>query len=219
MNIINLKGKRFGKLLVIDKTLERTKSGSVKWRCKCDCGNEVVISSASLKSGTKSCGCYLAEWNSSTKRIYEYDRENKRIYNIWRGVKARVSEKGSSKNCQLYAKRGIKMCEEWQEDFIKFYNWAINNGYKNDLTLDRIDSNGNYEPNNCRWASSKEQANNRRTNRNITYNGETHTIQEWSTILKIPYYTIRNRLYQLNWDVERTLSTPNKNIRRKERGK
>lgn len=105
-----------------------------------------------------------------------------------------------------YGGRGIKVCEEWFE-FSGFYCWAQANGYAEDLTLDRIDVNGNYEPGNCRWVDIKTQENNRTNNVVISFNGESHTRQEWSEITGIKYTTIRNRIDNLGWSVERALTT------------
>ena len=111
----------------------------------------------------------------------------------------------------IYGGRGIEVCKEWKEDFLNFYNWAINNGYKDNLSIDRIDVNGNYEPNNCRWATAKEQARNMRTNVNLTYNGETHCISEWAEITGIKASTIRYRIKIAGWSVEKALTTPIRN--------
>jgi hypothetical protein len=111
-------------------------------------------------------------------------------------------------NYERYGGRGIRVCEEWLADYINFYNWAINNGYKEGLTLDRIDSNKNYEPDNCRWATYKEQANNTRRNNFITYNGETHTLTEWAEKLGIKRSTLNTRIHRQHWDIEKALTTP-----------
>lgn len=94
------------------------------------------------------------------------------------------------------------MCDEWLHDFMSFYNWSVNNGYDDNLTIDRINADGNYEPNNCRWTTYKQQSINKRNNRNYTINGETHCLKEWSKILNINYGTLRTRL-KLGWSIER----------------
>jgi hypothetical protein len=113
-------------------------------------------------------------------------------------------------NCDYkkwYGARGIIICEEWRNDFKAFYDWAMSNGYREDLTLDRIDVNGNYCPDNCRWVTSKQQANNRRNTRKLTYNGETHSVSEWADILGIKY-TVLNARVHYGWDDERVLTQP-----------
>lgn len=115
------------------------------------------------------------------------------------------------KSCSAYYEyggRGIKICNEWLNDFMNFYNWAINNGYKEDLTIDRINNNGNYEPQNCRWATPKEQANNRRkeiTSRYLTYKDKTQTVKEWCNEYDINYSTLSCRINKLKWSDEKAL--------------
>lgn len=119
----------------------------------------------------------------------------KRIHKIWVCMKDRCSTKNKSRQAyQLYSSRNIKICNEWLESFENFKNWAINNGYKDNLSIDRIDVNGNYEPSNCRWATNEEQANNKRNNIKVEYNGEIHTLAEWAKILNINYFTFRDRI-------------------------
>lgn len=127
------------------------------------------------------------------------------LYSRWRGVKRRCFDKTIG-NYYLYGGRGITMCEEWKS-FKNFYDWAIENGYREDLTLDRIDVNGNYCPENCRWVTHKIQSNNRRDNHFITYNNETHTIADWARKLNINLMTLNTRLNR-NWSIERALTTP-----------
>ena len=95
-----------------------------------------------------------------------------------------------------YGGRGISICDEWLNDFSSFYNWAVNNGYKDTLFIDRINNNGNYEPSNCRWVTPKENSNNKRNNIYIAYKGETHTMSQWAEILQMSESTLRNRMYR-----------------------
>jgi hypothetical protein len=113
-----------------------------------------------------------------------------------------------------YGGRGISICDEWRNSFEVFEMWAINNGYDESLTIERIDVNGNYEPNNCRWATNKEQQNNKQNNRRITWNDETKTLAEWSEIVGIKKTTLKERL-NAGWDVEAALTTP---VKRRTRG-
>ena len=108
-----------------------------------------------------------------------------------------------------YGKRGIVMCDEWKNDFVSFYDWAMDNGYREHLTIDRIDVNGNYEPSNCRWVTKEIQNKNTRRNINITYKGETHNVSEWASILNMNINTLYDRLRR-GWSGEKTLSTPTK---------
>lgn len=102
-----------------------------------------------------------------------------------------------------YGGRGIKVCDEWKDSFFAFYEWAIKNGYDDDLSIDRIDVNGDYEPSNCRWATKEQQSLNTRRKRLYSFQGETHTLKEWSKILNINYTTLRSRIIYMNWDISK----------------
>ena len=130
-----------------------------------------------------------------------------RLYSIYKGMKDRCRYK-SNDNYNRYGGRGIRVCEEWLSDFMSFYNWALKNGYKDNLTLDRIDSNGNYEPSNCRWQTYKEQANNTRRNHFITFNNETHTLTQWAEKIGMKRSTLSNRITVKKWSIEKALTTP-----------
>lgn len=127
-----------------------------------------------------------------------------RLYEIWRGMKRRCND-GNRKEYQIYGGRGIKVCKEWETSFNAFRNWALNNGYNDTLTIERNDVNGNYEPSNCRWATKKEQANNRRDNKFLTHNGKTLTVAQWAKELNIHENTLRNRI-QKGWSEEKIFS-------------
>lgn len=183
---IDLTGERFGKLTVIEYAGSKNKH--TMWKCKCDCENETIISGDSLKRGkSKSCGCL------QRKAVTKHKMYDTRIYHIWRHMKERCYNK-NYKRYSDYGGRGITICDEWKNDFAAFYNWAITNGYADDLTIDRIDVNGNYESSNCRWVDMKTQQNNRRNNHLVTVNGVTYTIAEWSKITGLNHNTIYGRL-------------------------
>ena len=192
-----LSGKKFGRLTV-EKFEYCGPNGHAYWRCKCDCGNYKVVRASHLKSGNViSCGC------AQTRKTH--GGTNSRIYPIWNNMKQRCSNPNSIE-FHLYGGRGIAVCEEWRNSFKHFRDWAFSNGYRDDLTIDRKDNNGPYCPENCRWATMREQANNTRRTRFLTYNGETHSVSEWARILGINQSTLNMRLNKYNWSVEDALS-------------
>lgn len=196
--------KKFGRLTVL-KYVESESKDSM-FLCKCDCGTEKVVRGTHLKNGKiLSCGCLQKERTS--KAHIKHNLSDSRIYKIYKGIIKRCY-KSNDPAYKNYGGRGIKVCDEWLKDFMSFYNWAINNGYKEDLTIDRIDVDGNYEPSNCRWVNKKIQSRNTRRNHYITYNGETHCISEWAEITNLPQSAIKHRINRDKWSIERALTTP-----------
>lgn len=194
-------GQKFGRLIALYKLRNYHRRGSY-WLCVCDCGNFKEVYLGSLTSGaTTSCGCYHKEIAKNVN--LKHGKRHTRLHKIWRDMKQRCYNKYNT-SYKDYGERGITVCDEWLTDFINFYIWAMANGYNDKLSIDRIDVNGNYEPNNCRWATAKQQARNRRSNINYTINGETHCIKEWCEILNLNYKTVSTRLSR-NWLIAKAL--------------
>ena len=202
-----INGIKFGKLIVIKETEKRNKNGSVYCLCKCECGNEIEIAKNSLISGnTKSCGCYLKEKRKQYISNYLHGESKTRLHTIWCEMKRRCYCK-TDKAYNNYGGRGIKVCEEWKNNYLCFKEWAINNDYKENLTIDRINNDGDYEPNNCRWINKKQQANNRRTNIKIRYKNKEYTLKQLAELLQIKYSKIywaykNNSLYKYGIEIE-----------------
>lgn len=186
-----LAGQRFGRLTVIERA-GSTPGGVSKWKCICDCGNIVIASCGNLKNGhTKSCGCLVKEKAKETHQTHGLRKTT--LYSVWRGMLARCYDT-NDRYYKNYGLRGIVVCEEWRNDFKAFYDWAMAHGYKEGLSIDRKDTNGNYEPDNCRFVTMKVQQNNRTNNRLVTYGGRTKTVAEWADETGIPVKTLYNRL-------------------------
>ena len=165
MNAIkDLTGMKFGRLTVVRIESEHI---PVSWLCKCECGKEKIVRSGNLTSGnTRSCGCLRNELVAkASKAITKHGmaKDDLRLYRIWQNMRQRCNNP-KHKDYRNWGSRGIRICAEW-DDFKAFYDWAMSNGYADNLTLDRINNDGNYEPSNCRWATMKEQQNNRRNNK------------------------------------------------------
>ena len=139
---------------------------------------------------------------------YPKEAKESRLLTIWYSMRQRCYGNKNSESYKKYGAKGIRICDEWKNDYMSFYNWAMSNGYSDELTIDRIDYKGNYEPSNCRWATSKTQANNKSNVRRYSFNGEAHTIPEWSELTGIDSTVIWARLCTLGWSIERTLTTP-----------
>lgn len=193
MAIKNLENQKFGRLTVIDRAEDYTSASGrnyIVWNCLCDCGNTKKVLAKNLLAGlTKSCGCLHKEIATKVNTIHGlcYNR----IHNIWRGMHNRCRE-GYEGAYKHYAGRGIKVCDAWN-DFAVFCEWATSNGYEEGLTIDRIDVNKEYSPDNCRWVTQKIQTNNKRNNILLEYKGKFKTVKQWSEELGIKYSVLKYR--------------------------
>ena len=198
MNKKDYTGFKTGTLTVI-KPSKRTKNHQY-WLCKCDCGNFKEVRADHLTDGRmQSCGCLRYKLIGEKKKTHGQCRT--RIYRIYRNMLNRCYYKPFIEY-HRYGGRGIIVCKEWLDNFINFYNWAMANGYSDELSIDRIDPNGNYEPNNCRWVTQQQQQNNKRCNHYITYNGETLSLADWSRKLNIPYWKISREINKNKRNIE-----------------
>lgn len=196
----DLTGLRVGRLTVVEPA-ER-KNGRTAWKCLCDCGNNTVVLTASLTEGhTNSCGCYHKERTSETFK--KHGQFGTRLYRIWSNMVQRCGNPNSD-SYYMYGETGITVCDEWR-DFSVFYEWAMANGYADDLSIDRMENDKGYYPENCRWATPKEQTDNRRCTHYLSYKGKRQTLKAWSDETGIPYKNLLWRV-QHNWPVERALS-------------
>lgn len=188
----DLTGDRYGKLTVISFSHYSDDKKRTFWKCKCDCGCEVIARADQLKNGhTKTCGCFYNK--EIITLIKRYGKSAERIYNIFHGMKQRCYNPNSTEY-KNYGGRGISICDDWMNAPQDFITWSLENGYEDTLSIDRIDNNGNYEPSNCRWTTVIQQANNTRRNIYIKFHGETKTLAEWSRVLGFDYELVYGRL-------------------------
>ena len=177
-------GKTFGRWFVICRN-GNTKNKSKQYLCRCECGIEKNVVGVHLLNGkSTSCGCFSAE--QVRERMTKHGKTNTRLIYIWQGIKQRCFLE-TDKHYQWYGARGITICDEWKNDFMSFYNWAICNGYDKNKSIDRINNNGNYEPSNCRWVDHKTQCRNRRSNLLINIDGQIKPLIEWCEIKGFNY--------------------------------
>ena len=180
----DISGQKFGRLTAL---FPIAGIRPIKWHCMCECGNEVDVSGCSLRNGTtKSCGCYKRELHKT------HGLTDTKLHGVWRGMLQRCYYQKHVDN-KWYLSKSLEVCDEWRYDFASFYDWSIKNGYRDGLSIDRIDNSLGYSPENCRWSTPQEQANNRSTNINITYQGRTQTLKQWATELGIKYGTLYYR--------------------------
>lgn len=208
--MIDLTNQKFGRLKVVGRDgyhIYPSGKRRAKWLCQCDCGNLVSVVTSDLKNAhTQSCGCLRKETTALLKQTH--CQCESRLYSIWCGMKNRCYNSKQS-NFRYYGARGIAICDEWREDFCAFYSWAIKHGYKDNLSLDRININDGYYPQNCRWVTVGEQSLNRSNNHLIQYNDKTQSIKEWSGETGIAYDCLFYRL-EHGWTVRDALTTPSK---------
>lgn len=199
-SFIDLTGHRYGRLTVIER-VGKNNTGQTTWKCVCDCGKEIIVVGARMRFGSvKSCGCLQREMASLANKTHGMTKS--KLHVDWRAMRKRCFCK-NDKAYKDYGGRGITVCDEWN-DFMAFYEWSMNNGYSEELSLDRIDNDGNYCPENCRWTDSITQGNNKRNNFRVEYNGETKTLAEWSRITGIGSSTIKSRIIS-GWSIEDAL--------------
>ena len=197
------KGDKYNRLTAI-KFNHKNKWGQPYWLFRCDCGQEKVINASNVKYGyVKSCGCLLKE--ITTKRNTSHGMAGTREYNIWNHIKDRCLNKNNS-HYKNWGGRGITVCNRW----LKFENFYADMGKAPTIkhSIDRINNNGNYKPENCHWANLKEQANNRRNNRLLTFNNKTMTIAQWTSKTNLKYATLYARINKYDWNIEKALTTP-----------
>lgn len=198
--------QKFGELTAIrfDHRDNRVNGGQHYWLFRCDCGNEVVLRKNSVISGnTKRCSCCSAK--RSAKRNTIHGGVGTRLYREWAGIIQRCTNPNDT-SWNRYGAKGISVCDEWR-DFSSFRDWALSKGYNDNMTIDRINCLGNYEPSNCRWVTVREQANNKEKTIFITFDGERMALSYWADKLGISYHTLYDRLYRLGWSIEKAFTT------------
>jgi hypothetical protein len=198
-------GRRIGRLTVVrhaDDIINKSGTISRAYECLCDCGKYTIVRQSNLSKGAStSCGCYRNAHRGDNWKTHLSTPP--RLHNIWLQIRQRCQDKNLS-YYNNYGGRGITVCDEWSESYEIFRDWALANGYRDDLTIDRIDNNGNYEPSNCRWTTMKEQNNNRRTNLILEISGIKQTLAQWCAITGISYKKAWNRLAR-GWAPERAV--------------
>lgn len=205
----DLTGLKFSRLKVLsfDNKKPRTNKGyRYFWLCKCDCGNIISVDADKLKSKhTQSCGCYCREKTTIMNKTHGLS--DTRLYKIYHSMKKRCYNEKSNSYFR-YGAVGITICDNWLESFENFYNWANSNGYNDKLSIDRINNNMGYCPDNCRWVSIKQQQNNKKNNLTITYNNKTQSLTDWCNELNLDYFTINQRIRKLKWDINKAFTQP-----------
>lgn len=198
MAVVDMIGLKFGRLTVINFS-HTNKWREKVWKCKCDCGNYTDVSTAKLRKGnTTSCGCYREECvERGLTRKYDIPAHNKkkatRLYTCWQDMRARCGNP-KNKRYKNYGGKGVVVCNEWINNFENFQEWALSNGYSDELTLDRINVDGDYAPLNCRWTAIETQANNKTNCRYIEFDGKKQSLAQWCRELNLNYGTVSSRI-------------------------
>lgn len=205
----DITGERFGRLVVLRRVENKVSPkgfSKPQYECLCDCGTiKKIVKDNLISGGTASCGCYKKEKDHERFLVHGFAEKPDKLYQKWSGMRSRCYNPNAI-GYKNYGGRGIKVCAEW-DDYGVFRKWAIDNGYKEGLTIDRIDVDGNYEPSNCRFTTTKEQNNNRRTTNFHTYNGKTQSEMKWAEEYGISYGALKTRL-ENGWEFERALTSP-----------
>lgn len=213
-NVHDITGQRFGRLLVIERSGSNSR-GRAQWLCRCYCGHSLVVTgNALLRGNTKSCGCLSQEVSSANGKLRAtHGHSRERLYQVWSNMRARCRspQHHAYKN---YGARGVTVCPEWDSSYEAFRSWAYSNGYKEDAprgacTLDRINNDGPYCPENCRWVSMSEQRANQRRVMLLTYNGVTKPAAQWSIEAGLERHVVGNRIKK-GWSVEAAITTPSR---------
>ena len=207
----DLSGDRYDMLFVI-RRIDNSKDGHIQYLCQCDCGNYKIVKANNLRNGkTHSCGCLkkkiMADKQYKHGDTGGHSGKSSRLYCIWSSMKDRCF-RSNFRQWKDYGGRGIKVCDEWRNNYSVFKTWALSNGYHEGLTIDRINNDGNYEPCNCRWVTMKEQMNNKNNNHNISYNGKCQSLTKWAEELGIRRKTLDCRINRYHWPIEKALTTP-----------
>ena len=211
LNTENFIGKKYGKLKIVSLSYKKqkyTKSGRKDgflyyFNCICECGNYIDVNLHDLTSShTQSCGCYQKTQVSKKNKIHGLTTSS--IFHIWTSMKQRCLNP-NNKAYKNYGGRGITICDDWKNNFITFYDWAMNNGYKENLSIDRIDNDGNYQPDNCRWVTRKEQNRNYRKNINVIYENTEYCLKDLSVKLNINYKYLHKK-YKKGMKIEDIIS-------------
>ncbi|RLI83493.1 MAG: hypothetical protein DRP01_09035 [Archaeoglobales archaeon] len=196
---INLAEEKFGRLTAIER-VANNKWNKAVWLCRCDCGNETTTLANHLRNGsTKSCGCLQQEAHIT------HGLTGHKLYWVWDAMKRRCKNE-AHRSYKNYGNRGISVCDEWRTDFQAFYDWAMASEYEEGLTIDRINNNGNYEPDNCQFITIAENNRNQRRTRNITHDGKTMCISEWARELNVPKATLWKKLNR-GWTIARVMDS------------
>lgn len=192
-------------MITINNLSGKDRHGNQMFDCTCDCGKHfIAIATAVNKERVRSCGCL--QRNTASKMATTHGQSKTRLYSIWNAMRTRCRNANTNRST-CYKRKGVKVCDEW-DNFSNFYEWSIRNGYNDKLSIDRIDNNGNYSPENCRWTTNKIQMNNTSRNRFIEYHGKRKTVSEWADFLGVNYKYFHQKLKENDWDISKVMQLP-----------